>query len=151
MCFVPVNNNGGRPFKMVSVDFIYAQFVYNLRTFKIETALYKALNSKFVRSELKKKNPDFELLKKLAVRSRVYEKFLTQCHDNTFLKPIPAKSLSVMDQIFEMIMKEARSREGKNPVSKISSVLLEINAMVFRAVEIFEENERKEKNDEKKS
>lgn len=57
----------------------------------------------------------------------------------------------MIDQIFEMIMKEARGRPGKDLVSKINTVLLEVNAMVTKAMEDIWDQESRRKRDETKT
>lgn len=54
----------------------------------------------------------------------------------------------MIDEIFAMIMKEARSRKGKTLISNISFVLMEINSKVRSAMEDIRDEERRKKNDE---
>ena len=56
----------------------------------------------------------------------------------------------MIDTIFEMIMRVARSRPGKDLVSNIHNVLLEIDAKVTKAIEDLRAQERREQKDENK-
>jgi len=57
----------------------------------------------------------------------------------------------MIDQIFELIMKEARSREGKDLLSNIGTVLLEVDKKVMDAMERLPEEERRRKRHEKQT
>jgi len=54
----------------------------------------------------------------------------------------------MIDDIFEMIMKEARSRHGNDLASKIQNVLLEVDMKVIACMENIWEGERRKKIDE---
>lgn len=56
----------------------------------------------------------------------------------------------MIDEIFKIIMTEARARPGKDLASKIQNVLLEVDMKVIEAVENIIETERREKIDENK-
>lgn len=55
----------------------------------------------------------------------------------------------MIDQIFEMIMKEARLRPGKDLVSNIYTVFMEVSERVNKAMEELREQERRNQADEK--
>jgi septum formation topological specificity factor MinE len=50
----------------------------------------------------------------------------------------------MIDDIFEMIMKEARSRPGKDLIPKINKVLLEVTNKVISAEEELEIGQRRQ-------
>lgn len=54
----------------------------------------------------------------------------------------------MIDVIFDLIMKEARSRHGNDLVDKIQTVLNEVDGKVITAMECIGEAERREKIDE---
>lgn len=54
----------------------------------------------------------------------------------------------MIDEIFAMIMKEARDRPGKDMVKKITTVSMEISQRIFVAMEGIRQQERRDKKDE---
>lgn len=54
----------------------------------------------------------------------------------------------MIDVIFDLIMKEARSRHGNDLVDKIQNVLNEVDGKVITAMENIGEDERRKKIDE---
>ncbi|MBA7672073.1 hypothetical protein ES703_80244 [subsurface metagenome] len=58
----------------------------------------------------------------------------------------------MIDVIFELIMKQARIRPGKDLAVKIQDVLLEVDTKVIAAMEVIAEEQRREKlNEDKRS
>lgn len=49
----------------------------------------------------------------------------------------------MIDDIVEMILKEARGRKGKSLVSKVNQVIYLVNVSLFHIMEIFQEGERR--------
>ena len=56
----------------------------------------------------------------------------------------------MIDQIFEMIMREARTRHGPDLVSNIATVYGEVSSKIMEAMAQIREEERREKTDENK-
>ncbi|GAH73703.1 unnamed protein product [marine sediment metagenome] len=56
----------------------------------------------------------------------------------------------MIDEIFEVIMKEARARPGSSLGVKIQSVLLDVDTKVIACMEKINEDERRKKIDENK-
>lgn len=56
----------------------------------------------------------------------------------------------MIDVIFDLIMKQARIRPGKDLAAKIQDVLLEVDTKVIAAMEDIAEIQRREKLDEDK-
>ncbi|MBA7630360.1 hypothetical protein ES703_37882 [subsurface metagenome] len=56
----------------------------------------------------------------------------------------------MIDEIFEMIMKEARARPGKGIVRKVFMVIHEVEIKVTNAMDILVEDERRRRQDENK-
>lgn len=54
----------------------------------------------------------------------------------------------MIDEIFELILKEARSREGKDLALNIYTVLMDLHIQLFPAIEAIREQQRREKKDE---
>lgn len=54
----------------------------------------------------------------------------------------------MIEEIFEMIMKEARSRKGKDMVKNIATVSMEISQRLMAAMEGIRDQERREKENE---
>lgn len=57
----------------------------------------------------------------------------------------------MIDEIFAMIMKEARARPGKNLVKNIATVCIEVTERIIAAVDGIRQQERREKKNEVKS
>lgn len=53
----------------------------------------------------------------------------------------------MIDEIFEMIMKEARSRKGKDLVQKLASVQMDLNLMIGQVMETFRRQQEEENDD----
>lgn len=54
----------------------------------------------------------------------------------------------MIDEIFAMIMKEARQRRGKNLIKNISIVCMEITERILAAVEAIRQEQSKKNNHE---
>lgn len=54
----------------------------------------------------------------------------------------------MIDEIFTMIMKEARKRPGKDMVKKIATVSMEISERIMAAMEGIRQQQKKEDSDE---
>ncbi len=55
----------------------------------------------------------------------------------------------MIDEIFKIIMTEARARPGKDLASKIQNVLLDVDVKVIEAIENIRETERRKKINER--
>ena len=56
----------------------------------------------------------------------------------------------MIDKIVQMILTEARTRPGKDPVLNIYNVDLEVRTKLYEIMDKHREDERKEKENEKK-
>lgn len=54
----------------------------------------------------------------------------------------------MIDEIFAMIMKEARARKGKNLIKNIATVYMEVTERILAAVEGIRAQERRHKKNE---
>lgn len=54
----------------------------------------------------------------------------------------------MIEEIFKIIMTEARSRQGKDLAKNIAIVLVEVNAKVMDVIKAMDDQERREKESE---